>query len=123
MQVTRHIFSCLVIAIIVAFSTNGVAMAANGIGHQTHCVEVLGETSQDARSMHAHERNRDGMVTQHATPGHDHDTCMIHACLALTVSTSTLGQVTDTFLAMLSWPEQPLLAPRLAEDLKRPPKS
>lgn len=123
MQLTRHVLSCLVIAMIVALGTNGMAMAANDVQHQAHCVIASGETSQDARSYHDHEHDHDDMVAQHTASDHDHDTCMIHACPVLSVDTIKLGELSDSFPDKLSWPEHPLLAPALADGLYRPPKS
>lgn len=123
MHLTRHVLSCLVIAIIVALGTNGMAMAANDVQHQAHCVNASGETSQDAGSDRDHEHDHDGMVAEHTASDHDHDTCMIHACPALSVDTIKLVELLDTFSDKLSWPEHPLLALALADGLYRPPKS
>lgn len=117
--------SCLVIAVVFAISVNGVAMAANSLGHQTHCVDVPGETSQDAMSEHArdHEHDHNGLAAQHATPDHDHETCMIHVCPALSVDATKLRRLASGVFTTLSLPEQPLHALELADGLKRPPKS
>lgn len=123
MNLTRHVLSCLVIVTIVALGTNGMAMAANDVQHQAHCVNASGETTEDARSDHDHEHGHDDMVAQHTASDHDHDTCMIHACPALSVDTIKLSKLSDTFSDNLNWPEHPLLALELADGLFRPPKS
>ena len=125
MHLMRRIFSCLVIAIIFAMSVNGVAMAANGLGHQLHCLDAFGETLHDAISEHAHEHKHElgDLAAQHATPGHDHETCMIHACPALSGDAITLGELTEFFTAKLSWPELPQHVLERADGMKRPPKS
>ena len=125
MHLMRYLLSCLVISLIVAISSGGVAMAANDLGHQTHCMTAVDETSHDtnAKHTHNHAHDHDGLVTQHAAPEHDHETCMMHACPALFADATFLAEAADTLLAKLSWPEQPLLALERADGLKRPPKS
>ena len=125
MHLLRHMLSCLLIAVVFAISVNGVAMAANSLGHQTHCVDTFGENSQDAMSEHAHdhEHDDDGLAAQHATPGHDHETCMIHACPALSNDAIKLRILVNDVFTKLSLPEQPLHTLELADGLKRPPKS
>lgn len=124
MHLMRHISACLVVAIILTLSVNGVAVAANAIGHQTHCLEALGEISHDAMPAHAHEHEHaHAIAAQHAIPDHDHETCMTHACPALSGDALALGEHADTHFAKLIWPEVPLHIMERPDGLKRPPKS
>lgn len=117
----RKMFSCLVFAIVIAFSMNGVAMSANSAGQHAHCADAAGGDIEKIDSTPMHEHG--GIEAQHVTPAHDHDTCMLHACPALSTDVMKLGELTDIYLTTLSWPEQRLLVRELSDGLKRPPKS
>lgn len=121
MNHVRHIISVLVIAIVFAMTLNGVAAAANDPLHQAHCVDAFGETAEYDAAEHSHDH--DGFAAKHATPGHDHETCMMHACPALAAETIKFRAFAETLMATLSWPETPLHALERDDGLKRPPKS
>ena len=123
MQLMRHLLFCLVIAIVFAVGINGVASAANGLEHQTHCIDALDQKAELSKADHADGHHHDDLTNSHATPGHDHETCMMHACPALSVKPVKCGEVADTILAKLSWPERSMLLFERADELKRPPKS
>lgn len=98
-------------------------MAANDPLHQVHCVDAYGDTADHAATNHAHDHDHGGLAAKHAEPGHDHETCMMHACPALASEVIKLLASTDMLLATLSWPENPMHAPERGDGLKRPPKS
>ena len=124
MHLVRYMFFCIVVAVVFAVGMNGVAMAANDVGHQAHCIDTFGENSPEVAANHGHEHTLDHskVVAQHTAPDHDHDTCVIHPCPALSAGSIKLGKLEGTFLNKLSWPDQPLLALERADGLKRPPK-
>ncbi len=121
MHLLRHLLSCLSVALIIALSTNGIAMAANDFGHQAHCVDAYVGSSHATDAHQSHDHN--GLAAQHAAPDHDHETCMMHACPALSTEAVKLGELADTILTKLVWPERPLQALEHPDGLKRPPKS
>ncbi len=123
MQSMRHLSFYLVTAIVFAIGINGVASAANGLEHQTHCIDAIGAKANHLPADHADDHHHDDLTSSHATPGHDHETCMMHACPALSVKPVKCGEVADTILAKLSWPERSMLLFERADGLKRPPKS
>lgn len=123
MHHARPIISVLVIAIVFAMTLNGVAAAANDPLHQAHCVDAFGETEEHDAAEHSHDHDHDGLAAKHTAPGHDHETCMMHACPALAAEAIKFHALAETLLATLSWPETPLHAPGRGDDLKRPPKS
>lgn len=121
MQVLRHIFFCLSIAIVFAITLNGVAMAANDLSHQVHCLNAFEDSADHATMDHAHDH--EGVAAKHATPGHDHETCMMHACPALSEEAIKLRKLADTLITTLVWPEALAYATERGDGLKRPPKS
>lgn len=116
----RHGIYCILIAIVVSISVNGVAMAANELQHQTHCLQSPEEA--DKHHASAHGADHDGTANHHATPGHDHETCMMHACPALSADSPGVITLADVLLAHLSWPDRPLISLGITDGLKRPPK-
>lgn len=125
MQFLRSLISCLVIAVVAAISVNGIAMAANDLGHQTHCIDTIGGYSDETTTGHAHDDGHDDtdLVTQHATPNHDHEACMMHACPGLSANAIKIEEIADVFLAKLTWPERSMYLFERTDGLKRPPKT
>ena len=123
MHLMRHLLTCLVIATVLAVGTNDVASAANGLEHQTHCVDAFDDKAEYSKADHADGHHHDDLTNPHTTPGHDHETCMMHACPALSVKAVKFGEVADIMLAKLSWPEHSMHLFERADGLKRPPKS
>ena len=125
----RYMMSCLAGAVIVALVLGNVAMAANAVGHNAHCVDAIddtvGETASYETHDHAHDHSNDqaALMDLHAASDHDHETCMMHACPALSPEPVNLTRLSGVFLARLIWPDRALLAPVRAEGLKRPPKA
>ena len=121
MNVLRHILTCLSISIIVAISVNSLAMAANDLSHQMHCLEAGEDLSVHATANYAHDHDR--IAVKQQTPGHDHETCMIHAYPALSAEAVKLRKLADTLLTTLVWPEAHAYTLEHGDALKRPPKS
>ena len=130
MDVLRHLLACLTLALIFALSTNGFALAANDVAHQTHCIDAFGEIGQDPVVDQAHGRGHmptdhehEGLAAKHTMPDHDHETCLMHACPALSIEAAKLLVLADVLLMKVSWSEQPLHALERPDGLKRPPKT
>lgn len=123
MHSVRHMLSCLVIAIIVAVGMSGFAMATNTLEHQMHCLDTSDTAATNDPASLAHHRGHDDALAQHADPGHDHATCMLHGCPALSVDATPLRTHAGTLVTKLSWHEQPLLVLHISAGLKRPPRT
>lgn len=131
MHALRHMFTCLSLALICALGTNGIAFAASNVAHQTHCndavvdtanVTAVGETLGHNHEQVGHAHENQGLVAQHTMPDHDHETCMMHACPALSVEAQKLRCLAGVLLVKVSWPEESILVLEFADGLKRPPK-
>jgi hypothetical protein len=125
-------FTCLAIALIFALSTNGLVLAASNIGHQTHCIDAFDEavevsTVDEAlshdRVQAGHSHINQGLVAQHSQPNHDHETCEMHACAALSIEARKLLILAEVLLTKMSLPDRAILVFGLSDGLKRPPKA
>lgn len=132
MHTLRHLTTCLAIALIFALSTNGMALAASNVAHQTHCIDAFGETADvtmlDETLEHNHEQvdhshEIQGLAAKHTVPDHNHETCMMHACPALSIEAAKLRVLAEILLMKMSWHEESVLVLELSDGLKRPPKT
>ena len=119
----RQFVSCLVIALTFAVSANGMASAAISLGHQNNCIATLDASAAQAGADHGHGHHHDEPAQPQPASGHDHETCMMHACPALNVRAVRIQAQSDVFLAKLSWLEHASVQFERADSLKRPPKS
>lgn len=124
-----HVLCSLLIVVMTAVSTTGVAVAATVVEHQANCLTAISEQASDTTLVHTHdhvhadEHDHANQVAGHSVPGHDHDTCMMHSCPALSSGALELSDATDCLLLTIVWPDKPWHALDLANGLKRPPKT
>lgn len=121
MNLMRHLIACLVIAF--AIGVQGVASAASGLTHQTHCIDAMGAKADHSTEFHGEGHRHDDLASPDATSGHDHETCMIYAYPALSETGVRLGGAAGVFLAKLRWPEGSAHALESEDGPKRPPKA
>lgn len=123
MAMMRQMVVLLMTALVIMTGANGIAMASNEIEHQKHCAQAIGDTVQNMAANDGHAHDHADIATRHAMPGHDHETCMIHACPALSPEMSVADKRHGVLLTTLVWPETSLIGPAHTDDLQRPPKS
>lgn len=122
MNLMRNMIFCLSIAIFFAVSLNGVAMAASDLSAQTHCIGTLDDGADQTAMDRAHDHER--VATKSAdTPSGDNETCMMHACPALSAEATILREIAEALVSTLVWPEAHGYALERGDDLKRPPIS
>lgn len=123
MAMMRQMVVLLMTALVIMTGANGIAMASNEIEHQKHCAPAIGDTVQNMAANDGHAHDHPDIATRHAMPGHDHETCMIHACPALSPEMSVADEPHGVLVTTLVWPETTLIGPARTDDLQRPPKS
>jgi hypothetical protein len=123
MAMMRQMVVLLMTALVIMTGANGIAMASNEIEHQKHCAKAIGVSVQDMATNDGHAHDHADIATRHAMPEHDHETCMIHACQALSPEMSVDEEPHGVLVTTLVWPETTLIGPTRTDDLQRPPKS
>ena len=122
MSFVRIFVVSLITALVLSLGTSGIAAAAGGVAHETHCAERLDQV-HDHHGV-AQEKNLKSL--DRATPAsavHDHETCMIHACPAL-FPEAVNYQVEPYFLfAKLQFIDAPMQLIERVESLHRPPNT
>ncbi|WP_143076340.1 hypothetical protein [Roseovarius lutimaris] len=121
MERIRHIARVVILALILAIGSNGVAIASSSIEHQESCVDAAqGDafhvTPDDG---HDHEIN----MSSHNVPEHDHDTCMSHAGPALFPETNRPQYLPVSLLDRLHMQDHSVNVVVRAESLHRPPNT
>lgn len=119
----RQVVGLLMTALVIVTGAHGIAMASNEIEHQKHCVHAISEEMDNVAANDGHVHDHADISTRHSVPDHDHETCMIHACPALSPESSVAHERHGVLLTTLVWPENSLIAPAHTDDLQRPPRS
>jgi len=123
MATINRLIRLLITALVITTGANNVAMASNEIEHQKHCAHAIVDTVQDMAANDGHAHDHADIAKRHAMPDHDHETCLIHACPALSPELSVADERHGVLLTTLVWPETTLIGPARTDDLQRPPKS
>ncbi len=119
----RQMVGLLMTALVIMTGANGIAMASNEIEHQKHSVHAISDTMQDMAVNDGQVHDHGDIPAGHSMPDHDHETCMIHACSALSTEMSVADEPHGVLLTTLVWPENSLIGPAHTDDLQRPPRS
>ncbi len=115
------IFRIFLLALIFAVGANGIVMASNDVMHKENCIHTdAGDTLTD-HPVHGHSDHHD--TADNAAPGHDHETCMMHACSAITFEALAAGEIPASLSAVLTTSEHELAPLGLAENFLRPPNA
>lgn len=123
MALVRKLVGMLIVALVIVTGANSVAMASSEIEHQKHCVDAVDAQIQDMGLHDTNAHDHGDTSSRHAMPGHDHETCMLHACQALSPEMSAAQEPHHVLLMTLIWPENSLNDPVHKDDLQRPPRS
>ncbi len=109
------------LALIFAVGANGVVMASNDVMHQKNCIHTSADDIPSDHAHHGHSDHQDS--ADNATPEHDHETCMMHACSAVTIEAHGAGEIPIALSAVLAAAEHELTPLGLAENFLRPPNT
>lgn len=121
MSLTRALITFWIFVVALSFGLNGIASAAGGIGHELNCTDHI-DGSHKHSEVHG-QKPHQSVDLAGSDSEHDHESCMFHACPALSPGADIHEAVPHQLLTKILFIDPRLQVFERVESLHRPPNT